>query len=198
MKRIIAVLRTYLIAGIVTLLPFLLTVYLVYLIFAKFDIWMRRNLYIEIPGIGIILSLAVIILVGFLVKNFIGRWIIRIPEYLFLKMPLVNRIYKLTKQITSAVLGRGNYLFTGVALIEYPRKGVYSLAFITEKMDVTLGEQEGLNGKDYVAVFIPTTPNPTSGMMIFVKESELVKLNISVETGMKIVISSGIASLEDK
>jgi uncharacterized membrane protein len=198
MKRIIAVLRTYLIAGIVTLLPFLLTVYLVYLIFAKFDIWMRRSLYIEIPGIGIILSLAVIILVGFLVKNFIGRWVIRIPEYLFLKMPLVNRIYKLTKQITSAVLGRGNYLFTGVALIEYPRKGVYSLAFITEKMDVTLGEQEGLNGKDYVAVFIPTTPNPTSGMMIFVKESELVKLNISVETGMKIVISSGIASLEDK
>ena len=84
----------------------------------------------------------------------------------------------MTKQITSAVLGRGNYLFTGVALIEYPRKGVYSLAFITEKMNVTLGEQEGLNGKDYVAVFIPTTPNPTSGMMIFVKESELVRLNI--------------------
>mgnify|MGYP000014566579 FL=1 len=198
MKKVAVILRTYLIAGIVTLLPFLLTVYLIYLIFAKFDIWMRKNLYIEIPGIGIILGLAVILLVGFLVRNFIGRWFIKIPEYIFLKMPLVNRIYKLTKQITSAVLGRGNYVFTGVVLLEYPRKGLYSLGFVTEKMSVTLGGQKEFDTEGYVAVFIPTTPNPTSGMMIFVRESETVKLDISVETGMKMVISSGIVSLEDK
>ena len=198
MKKVMSVLRTYLIAGVVALLPFLLTVYLVYIIFAKFDFWLRQHLDITIPGIGLLLSLAVILLVGLLVKNFIGKWLIRIPEYLFLKMPFINRIYKLSKQIIASVLGRGNYVFTGVCLIEYPRKGVFSIGFLTAEMETALEKAGSLPVKDYQAVFIPTTPNPTSGMMIFVKKTELVMLDVSVETGMKIVISGGMISKDDK
>ncbi len=198
MKKIASVLRTYLIAGVVALLPFLLTVYLVYILFVKFDYWMRDYFEIKIPGIGIAISLAVILLTGFLVKNFVGKWLIRIPEFIFLKMPLVNRIYKISKQIIGSVLGRGNYVFTGVCLMEYPRKGLYALGFITEQMEKSIEKVKGLDTAGYHSVFIPTTPNPTSGMMVFAGEDEIIRLDMSVETGMKIVISGGIVSREEK
>ena len=196
MKRILLWLRGYFLAGVITLLPFVLTVYFIYVAFIKLDSLLGKHLYIQIPGLGLFIEIILIFLTGVFVKNWVGGKLFKLSEKIIKRMPFINKIYSILKEITSSILGRGKYVFLGVVLIEYPRKGIYSLGFITEDMGNVFGKDDDIKFEDYYAVFIPTTPNPTSGMMVFVRKDEAKVLDISIERAMKLIVSGAMVKEE--
>ncbi|MBL7068863.1 MAG: DUF502 domain-containing protein [Candidatus Omnitrophica bacterium] len=133
--------------------------------------------------------LSAVTLVGVAARIIFIRKFFTFWEGLFLKVPMVNKIYKGTKQMSRAFLGEGKTIFKKVALIEYPRKGIYSIAFVT----TAVGKKElsDKSGRELVSLFLPTTPNPTSGMFIAVPKEDVIFLDMSIEDGFKLVISSG-------
>jgi len=147
--------------------------------------WVRPG---GIPGVGLITVVLLVLLVGLLVNNYVGRRFYQIWDRLLTRIPLFNKIYVAVKQIGEALLSSDTTVFRAVGLIEYPRKGVWSLVFVTE----TPG-QEILDASGQVlrSVFLPTTPNPTSGYLLMVPEKDLVRLGMTVEEGLKMVISGG-------
>lgn len=142
-----------------------------------------------IPGMGIISLIISIFLVGFFATNLIGKKVISLWENLMIKVPLVRNIYTVFKQIVDTVSVQGRERFNRVVLVEFPRKGIYSMGFVT---GVTRGEVQNLTDERVVNVFIPTTPNPTTGFLIFVPETNVIQLSMNVEDGMKMIISGGL------
>jgi uncharacterized membrane protein len=142
----------------------------------------------RIPGLGIITLFLLVLITGILFANFLGRQIVRVSDELLQKVPLVRGVYFTVKQVMETFSLK--HQFRGVGLIEYPRKGCYSVGFMTGE---TRGEGIGLSGK-MVTVFVPTTPNPTAGFLLVLPEEEVVRLDMSVEEGMKFIISLGMVS----
>lgn len=142
-----------------------------------------------VPGMGIAALFLLILLVGFFATNFIGRKVVSSWESLMVRVPFVRNIYSVFKHIVDTVSVQGKEQFRRVILVEFPRKGVYSIGFVT---GVTRGEVQNLTEERVVNVFVPTTPNPTTGFLIFVPESALIPLSMSVEDGMKMLISGGL------
>jgi len=129
-----------------------------------------------------------LVIIGAFARNVFGRRLLRFVELLFEKIPLVNWIYKTVQQISHAVLGESRGVFSKVVLVEYPRKGIYTIGLLSAPLKGEIADtEEGL-----VSVFIPTTPNPTSGLLIMVPQKELRVLEMSVEEGLKLLISGGI------
>ena len=145
------------------------------------------------PGIGVIVVLLVVTIIGFLVTNFFGRFMVRMGENMVARVPVVRTIYGVLKQIFDAVLAQSEGAFREVVLIEYPRKGIWVLGFVTSN---TQGEVQRVTPHEMVNVFLPTTPNPTSGFLLFVPRKDCITLNMSVEEGVKLVI--GIVSPPDR
>jgi uncharacterized membrane protein len=139
--------------------------------------------------VGVAIFFLVILLVGVFATNVIGKRMISIGERILARIPLVNKIYAAVQQISSAFLGSKSSIFSTVVLIEYPRKGVYSLGFVTS---VAKGEVQHKTAQQVVGVFVPTTPNPTSGLLVFIPEGDLIRLDMSPEDGLKLVISGGV------
>lgn len=191
--------RKYLIAGLLVWMPLGVTFLVIRAIVGLLDGTLLllpegyhpdQLLGIHIPGIGVLLAIILVLVTGMVVANFLGKRIILFWEQLLAKIPLVRSLYAAIKQIMEAVLSTDAQSFRKVLLIEYPRKGLWSLAFMTSE---NLGEVQSKTAKAVISVFIPTTPNPTSGFIIMVPSDDVVELNMSVEDGLKMIISLGVA-----
>lgn len=185
--------------GIITLLPLGITIYVFYLIFNFLDTLLgrvvERIFNISIPGIGFAAGIILIFLVGFIASNLVGRKIIALWDSLFQKIPLTRSIYSSAKQIIEALTLQGKHAFQKVVLLEYPRKGLYVLGFVTGTSEGEFqGRTDETTDETMVHVFVPTTPNPTSGMLLLAPPREVIELEMTIEEGMKIIISGGLVS----
>jgi len=144
------------------------------------------------PGLGIITLILFILLVGIISANYFGNRIVRFWDELMQKVPLVRGVYSTVKQVMETFSVKHN--FHGVALVEYPRKECFTIGFVTGDVP---GESVGLTGK-YETVFVPTTPNPTAGFLLMLPEAEVHHLDMTVEQGMKFIISLGLVSLSER
>jgi len=157
--------------------------------------WVPQFRGYAIPGIGLIIGLAGLWFLGTLASNFIGRTILRAGENLLSRVPFVSNIYGALKQIVNVVAAQGDTAFRDVCMIEYPRPGLWAIGFITTDMK---GAPADHLPEDFVYVFVPTTPNPTSGFLLMSKRSDLKILDMTPEEGVKLIISGGmVASNED-
>lgn len=193
-------LRNYFLTGFIVCAPLAITLYLTWSFVGWVDSWVKpyipakyspdTYLPFAIPGFGLIVALVLITVIGFLTANIIGRTVISYGEHLLDRMPLVRNVYRGLKQILETVLSNKANSFKQVGLIEYPRKGLWALVFIASD---TGGEiQNLLPSQSSLSVFLPTTPNPTSGFLLFVPREDVVLLSMSVEEGAKLVISAGL------
>lgn len=196
--------RGYLIAGILITAPLAITAYLSISLIQFIDSKVvglippayNPNEYLpfSVPGIGVIAVLLFLITVGMITANFFGRFFIRLSENILDRMPIVRSLYGATKQILETVLATQSNAFREVILFEYPRKGLWCIGFITA---TTKGEVARATDEDTVNVFVPTTPNPTSGFLLFVPRKDITVLDMSVEEGVKLVVSAGIITPTD-
>ena len=145
----------------------------------------------HIPGLGIILTLLILLLTGFLAANFLGSRLLSLGEALLQRVPLARTIYGGVKRLSETVLVGDNQAFRKVLMIEYPRKGVWTMAFQTAE---PVGEVQERTGVDVVTVFVPTTPNPTSGFIVLVPRDEVIEMDMSVEDALRMIISLGVVS----
>jgi len=196
-------LRRYFLTGLVVAAPVTITAALVMWFVDLVDAWFtpmippryRPEQYLDftIPGLGVVVAVVLLTLLGALTANLFGRTLVNYGERLVGRMPLVRNIYGALKQIFETVLSKSQQSFREVALIEYPRRGLYSIAFVTT---TTKGEVQARADEDMVSVFMPTTPNPTSGFLLFVPRRDIIKLDMSVEDAAKLVISAGLVAPE--
>ncbi|ADL12163.1 DUF502 domain-containing protein [Acetohalobium arabaticum] len=185
-------LRNYLITGLIILLPLVVTIYIVTVIFSAVDGFLRPVIELVIGrsvyGLGFILTLAVILGVGIIGTNVLGKRLIEVGEKFLTKIPLVKNIYVTVQQIINALFLKNKTAFRKVVVIEYPRKGLYQLGFLTSD---GVGEVQQKTDAEVVNVFVPTTPNPTSGKLVLVPHKEITYLDMTVEEGLKFIISGG-------
>ena len=181
--------RSKLFAGLATLLPLYFTFIVVKFLFISLEETsgplLKKLGFNNIPGLGIILTIILIYILGLLVTNFLGKKIFRLGEKVVKKVPVVNIIYSTLKQITDTFTKGSKDTFKGAIYIQYPRRGLWTMAFIS-------GESISKEGVAYYHVFVPTTPNPTSGFFLLVPQSDSVKTGMSVEDGLKTIISGGL------
>lgn len=195
--------------GFFILLPIAVTVYLFQLIVISLDSWVLSlippkyhpgNLLepfipgdheIHIYGVGLICGFFVIVLIGMLTKNFFGRMLLKAWERFIHAIPGVRAIYGSTKQVIDAITSTSSASFREVVMVEYPRKGIWAIAFVSGR---TKGQAQAETDEPMLNVFLPTTPNPTSGFLLFVPEKDVIKLNMTVDQGIKMVISAGIVT----
>jgi len=140
------------------------------------------------PGIGILLVVMIFLLTGILARYLVGRRLISSGERILARIPLISRIYRAVRQIRDVFMGRGGAVFQKVCLVEYPRPGLLAVAFVTSAEQ---GVVQEVAGKELIAVFVPTTPNPTSGYLVYLPPSDVRYLDIPVEEAMKLVVSGG-------
>lgn len=198
-------LRAYLFAGILVTAPISITLYLAWLFIGAIDglvhavIPARYNpetyMPFSVPGLGLVIVVVFLVLVGMFAAGFLGRFMVRLGEALVNRMPVIRSIYNALKQIFETVLANQSQAFREVVMIEYPRKGLYALGFIT---GTTEGEVQNVTADEVVNVFLPTTPNPTSGFLLFVPKKDLIRLTMTVEDGIKMVVSGGIVTPPDR
>jgi len=199
-------LRRYLVAGILVWAPLAVTYLLLKFAVSVMDRtlkWIPANYQpgillqqlfqtenpVHIPGLGVILALAILLLTGVLAANFVGRAFVGGWESLMHRIPIVRSIYSAAKNFAELVFSDSSQSFKNVLLIQYPRKGLYSLAFQTS---TELGEVQGRTGEEVVCCFVPTTPNPTSGFIIIVPRKDITVLDMEVDEALKMIISLGV------
>ena len=194
MKRI----RRYLVAGILVWVPLAVTYTLLRFVVGLMDrtlLLLPRKfrpeelLGFQIPGLGVILTIIVLLVTGLLAANFVGRAFVGGWEALLDRIPVVRSIYSAAKNFAEIVFSDSSQSFKQVLLIQYPRKGLYSLAFQTS---TELGEVRGRTGEDVVCCFVPTTPNPTSGFIVIVPKKDVTVLDMDVDEALKMIISLGV------
>lgn len=191
-------LRRYLVAGLLVWIPIGITLFLLSLAVRIMDRTLalipppyrpENLLGFNIPGLGILLTILVLFLTGLLTANLVGKRLLVFGESLLQRIPLVRSIYSGAKNFAEVVFAPSSQSFKRVLMIEYPRKGIWSLAFQTSS---GLGEIQARTGKEVVCVFVPTTPNPTSGFIIMVPRDEVVELDMEVDEALKMIISLGV------
>lgn len=187
-------LRRYFIAGLIVFLPVAITVSIIVWLLRIMDGflgWLLPPLIgRDIPGLGLVLSLGVILFIGALATNVLGRRLLQFFERVMLRIPLARSIYTATKSISDSVFLQRRAAFRRAVLVEWPRRGMYTVGFVTGEGATLAGDP----GTRLVNVFVVTTPNPTTGFVMFVPEAETRPLPMSVEDALKIVISAGIIS----
>ncbi len=151
----------------------------------------------DIPGVGVVLFLIFAVVVGAFAKGLIGRSLIHWGERIVERMPVVRSIYNAVKQIADTVLARSQPTFDRACLVEYPRKGIWAVAFISARTRGEVSDKLGANG-EMISVFLPTTPNPTSGFLLFVPRADVQELDMTVEDAIKLVISAGLVYPDGK
>jgi uncharacterized membrane protein len=191
-------LRKYLIAGLLVWLPLAATVFVIKLLIDLLDKaillfppeWQPETIFgFSIPGFGIVIGVSILILTGAFVANFFGKKLVGFWESILGQIPVVRTIYSSVKQVLETLFKSNNDSFRRVVLIQYPRKGIWSLGFQTNE---ALAAAKQASEKDLVSVFVPTTPNPTSGFIIMLPSEDITQLDISVEDGFKFIISMGV------
>jgi len=194
-------LRTYFITGLLVITPIGLTIFLIWNLFLFIDgilgeyvsfilvkFFGLESMIEPVRGIGFIAILILILFTGMLTSNYFGRKLIQLGEWILKAIPFVNKIYNATQQISRAFISEKREVFKKAVLIEYPRKGIYSIGFLTRD---TGGEVKEKIEEDTVSIFLPSTPNPTTGFVLFVPKKDLVELDMSIEDSLKLIISFG-------
>ena len=198
-------LRAYFFAGVLVTAPIGITVYLAWSVVSWVDesvlplLPARYNpetyLPFSVPGIGVIVLLVFMTAVGAITAGMVGRMVVGYGERILTRMPIIRGVYGATKKIFETLLAQKSTAFREVALVEFPRLGMWSIGFIT---GVTEGEVQELTDEEVLNVYLPTTPNPTSGFLCFVPRSEVYPLSMTVEEGIKLVVSGGIVIPPDR
>lgn len=189
--------RRYLVAGLLVWLPLVATVLVVRLLVQ----WLDHSLLLlpqdyhpenllgfSIPGLGVVLSLLIVFLTGVVAANLFGRKLVSLWELVLSRIPLVRSVYSAVKQLVETMFADNGQSFRKVLLVEFPRRGVWTLAFLT---GTEQGEAQRLTGRDVVNVYIPTTPNPTGGYFVMVPKEDIRELEMSVDEGLKMLLSMG-------
>ncbi len=191
-------LRRYFVAGLIVWIPLGVTIFIGRFIVLQMDKTLRfvpkeylpeTWLGFAIPGLGVLLTLLLVLMTGLLVANFVGRSMVGVWESLLERIPIVRSIYSAAKKFVEIVFSDSGQSFKKVLLIEYPRKGIYSLAFQTA---TNLGEVQERTGEPVVCTFVPTTPNPTSGYIIIVPKKDIIELDMEVDEAFKMIVSLGV------
>ncbi len=197
--------RAYFFTGILVTAPVAITFYIAYKLIFFIDRSVNRmippqlrerideQLPFSIPGLGVILLVLLLILIGMFAAGFLGKFFLKLGEWIVYKMPFISSVYSLLKQVFETFLSSKNQAFSKVVILEYPRKGIWILGFVSTETGGEVAEK--INDK-MLNIFIPTTPNPTSGFLIFVPKKDTIELNMSVEDGIKFVISGGLVDPE--
>ncbi len=192
-------LRNYFVTGIAVSAPLVITAYLVWAIISWIDNKLtplipaayNPNSYLpfSIPGLGLVMAIVTLTVMGALTANFFGRLLIETTERILGRMPVVRSIYSTTKQVFETIAAQNSTSFKEVVLVEYPRHGLWAIAFVATE---TKGAVAKVSTDPMVSVFLPTTPNPTSGFLLFVPRKDLITLDMTIEEGIKYVISAGL------
>lgn len=193
-------LRAYFLAGILITAPISITFYLAWM-FVSFVDQKVTPLIPDaynptqwgVPGVGLLIIVVALTVIGALTAGWAGRTLLKLSEGVLSQMPVIRSVYSATKQIFETVLAQKSNAFREVVLIEYPRRGIWTLAFLS---GTTSGEVQAVTESDLVNVFVPTTPNPTSGFLLFLPRSEVRHLEMTIEEGIKMVVSGGIITPE--
>jgi len=189
--------KRYLIAGLLVWVPLGVTAMVINFVVGLMDktlLWLPEPyrpdnlLGFHIPGLGVVMSVIIVFSTGIIVANLFGRTLVQFWENMLARIPLVRTIYASVKQILETVFSSGQS-FRKVLLVEYPRKGLWTLAF---QSSTTQGEAQVKTEGEVINVFVPTTPNPTSGFFIMVPRTDVVELDMSVDDGLKMIISAGV------
>ena len=197
-------LRKYIITGLLIWVPLGITIFAVKLLVNLMDqtivllppAWRPEAVFgFDLPGLGIVISSMIIFLTGFILTNIAGRRLIRFWESILDRIPLVRSIYSSVKQVTQTILSSDSATFIEVLLIQYPREGLWTLCFKTSDSPKAFNEA---TDEDLITVFVPTTPNPTSGFILFVPKKEVKKMDLDVEDALKLVMSLGVVTPETK
>ena len=200
-KRRFAGIRASFLTGIVVIAPVGLTIWFIWslmgwvdsvvlpLVPAQFN--PEQYIGINLRGVGVIIFLIFTILVGWIAKGIIGRSLIAFAESLVERMPVVRTIYSGVKQIAETVFAQSERSFEKACLIQYPRKGIWAIGFISTQAGGEVAAKAGTEG-DMMSIFVPTTPNPTSGFLLFFPREDVVELEMSIEEAAKLVISAGL------
>ncbi|GEP01691.1 membrane protein [Methylobacterium haplocladii] len=208
-------LRTYFLTGIIVAGPLAITIYITWWIIALIDGWVKplvpasylpdHYLPFSIPGLGLVIAFVAVTLLGFLTANLVGRSVVEFGEVLLARTPVISGLYRGLRQIFETLFSANGTSFRTVGLVEFPVKGTWSVVFLSApagvevqaalpKGDVTA---EGTGGHDYVGVFLPCAPNPTTGFFFYLPRSEVIELAISVDDAAKLVMSAGVIQPED-
>lgn len=210
--------RMMFISGLLVVVPLGITLFIIFSLFNFFDSWFRtlKNYWLHnlpewiienIPattksildnfinslppfGVGFILTIVLIFLIGFMTRLYLGQKMVKLVDWLLHQIPVVSWLYKGVKQVIEQLIGKGHKIFDRVVLIEYPRKGIYSIAFVTGPADYF----NPIVNKSLFYVFVVTTPNPTSGFFMMVQEDEMIETDLGIDEAMKMAISGGIVT----
>ena len=196
--------RKYLITGLLIWVPLVITVWVLSLLVDTLDLtllllptsWQPRSwLGIHIPGLGVLLTLAVVFVTGVFAANIIGQRLVMYWEGLLAHIPIVKSLYSSVKQVSDTLFSSSGVAFRKALLVQYPREGSWTIAFLTGQPGGDVANH--LKGA-YVSVYVPTTPNPTSGFFLMMPAADVVELDISVDAALKYIISMGVVPPEDK
>lgn len=197
--------RSYFLAGVLVTAPMGITFYISWLLIRWVDAQVtpllppaynpETYLPFAIPGLGLVIVFIVLTFIGWSTAGLLGRLWTKVSEHFLGRMPVIRSVYAAVKQIIETILKQQSNAFREVVLFEYPRRGSWAIGFITGQ---TQGEVQNLTTDDVVNVFLPTTPNPTSGYLLFIPKRELVILDMTVEEGIKMVVSGGIVTPPDR
>lgn len=200
-----AKIKNYFLTGILVTAPVVITFWIVISLVKLFDnlvtpiipYYLNPNVYLprDVPGLGLIILVIFLVVIGSLTANFFGSWLLKKTDLIIQRIPLIKVFYKTIKQILETILKTNSDAFREAVLVEYPRKGVWVIGFTTGEVE---GEIKNRLKKRFINVFIPTTPNPTSGFLLMVSSNEIKKLNVSVDDAIKTIVSAGIIKLEAK
>ncbi len=198
-KTFMSKLRNYFLAGILVTAPIAITIYIVWSFLSFLDAKItplipysyNPNTYLpfDIPGLGLIITIIFFIFIGWSTRNFLGRLMVRYSEYIVERVPVINKIYVAIKSVFETVMSSKSDAFKEVVMFEYPKADMWVMGFVT---GISKGEVQEKTANETVNIFVPTTPNPTSGFLLFVPKKNLIYMDMSVEEGIKLIVSGGI------
>ena len=192
--------RNYLITGLLILVPLAITVWVLNLVIGTLDQslllvparFRPNSLFgFDIPGLGTILTIVIVFLTGLLTNNLVGNYVVKLWENLLQRIPIVNSLYSSVKQVSDTLFSSSGNAFRKAVLVPYPHQNSWTIAFLT---GVPGGDAANHLVGDYVSVYVPTTPNPTSGFFLMMKRSDVVELDMSVDAALKYIVSMGVVA----
>lgn len=198
-----AALRKWLFTGLLVIVPGVITVWVLNWIVGTLDQTLTilpdgwqpdRLLGLHIPGFGVLLTLAILLLVGFAASNFAGRKLVSWGDAAVSRIPVVRSIYSSVKQVSDTLFSENGNAFRTAVLVQWPREGVWTVAFVTGSPS---GEIAAYLRDEYLSVFVPTTPNPTGGYFVIVRKSDCIELDMSVDAALKYIVSMGVVTPPD-
>lgn len=209
----VLMLKKNFLSGLLVILPVMLSIWLINWVFnalteyvPAFIAWLapesplneliKQDLFnIVARAASLVIAFVIILIIGLFARNYLGSKVVKFWEFLIKRVPILNVLHSGIKQILGTVIGDGSKMFSKVVLVEYPRRGAWSIAFFTADVDERIYNKAG--GESLVSLFIPTTPNPTGGVLIMVPKDDIKELDISVSTGMQLVVSFGAVDINE-